>query len=234
MKKKISVIATMVLMASTLGLGINQAKADPGSCDASNPCGTYAVVNSAGIVQDILTCQAAVCGSDGQWGARMPSDTNCPGCQIVYQVPANPVTHTPQGGFYTPQGATVNEIVSYNNVIQKFVKGSVPVVKTETFEDGTTITTLQTTVMSEAVTFGPEDFINGEMKFTPVIEDNTGAQLYVYQFKDNAEQIQRLTFSSPKTKDEITYEVALHNFALMFNNLQFFWGMLDNWLLPTP
>ena len=238
MKKKISVIATMLLVSSTLGLGINQAKADPGSCDASNPCGTWAVVNNAGVVTTTIVCQEAVCGATGSWHGKMPQgDFLCSSCSLVLQLPPDPVTHDTHGsGFFTDtsQPITPDNIVTYDSKTSSFYKGQAPVVvKTETFDDGTSLTTLQTTVMSNKVTFKSSDFQNGEMKFTPVIDETTGATLYIYQYKDAFETVQQLTFDSPKTKEEIQNAMLFNDFSLMFYYWDNFVLMLGDWVMPT-
>jgi hypothetical protein len=61
---------------------------------------TYAVINSSGVVTNVIVCSAAVCGPSGEWAGRMPSDTQCPGCSLVLQVAANPVTGAYQGAIF--------------------------------------------------------------------------------------------------------------------------------------
>jgi hypothetical protein len=234
--KKMTVVLILLLASFGVAVSPSQAKAD--ECDASNPCGTWAVVDSSGLVTNIIVCQEAVCGSNGAWGGTMPTDTPCPGCSLVLQVPPDPVTHQSQGGYFGGSDPQSPQAVHYDRDAKVFTQGSssfpVPVVKTEAFNDGTSLTTLRTTVKSQMVKFGPDDFANGEMKFTPVIDDQTGAELYVYQYVyEGLEEVtvETITFDSPKSQEEIIAAIEENNLNLLLTWVNELFGMLGNWVL---
>ena len=224
--KKVKLLALALFSLSLLP--ISSANADSAPCTAEDPCQTWAVVNESGLVTNIIVCQPSVCGS-GEFA----------GSKVVLQVPADPVTHQSQGGYYGGSDPDSPQAVHYNSEAKVFTQGSAafpaPLTKVETFEDGTSITTLQTTVKSKMLTFSPENFINGEMKFTPVIDDQTGAELYVYQYVSEGfglsePKVETIAFDSPKTKDEITTAITEKNLNLLLTWIDELIGMLDTWV----
>ena len=64
--------------------------------------GSWAVVAKNGAVINSILCSENVCGANGDWGGKIVDPTNCPnGCQLVLQVPANPITGQSMGGYLT-------------------------------------------------------------------------------------------------------------------------------------
>jgi hypothetical protein len=60
------------------------------------------VVAKNGTVINSILCSENVCGPKGDWGGKVVDPTNCPnGCQLVLQVPANPITGQSMGGYLT-------------------------------------------------------------------------------------------------------------------------------------
>jgi hypothetical protein len=83
------------------------------------------------------------------------------------------------------------------------------------------------------VKFGPDDFANGEMKFTPVIDDQTGAELYVYQYVyEGLEEVtvETITFDSPKSQEEIIAAIEENNLNLLLTWVNELFSMLGNWV----
>jgi hypothetical protein len=99
---------------------------------------TYAVVDSSGLVTNVIVCTESVCGPNGQWAGKMPSDTSCPGCSIVLQVAANPVTGANQGSVFSPAGNSTQVTYSEgtftvsDNAPQILTNVSVDVINNET------------------------------------------------------------------------------------------------------
>ena len=224
--KKVKLLALALFSLSLLP--ISSATADSAPCTAEDPCQTWAVVNESGLVTNIIVCQPSVCGS-GEFA----------GSKVVLQVPADPVTHQSQGGYYGGSDPDSPQAVHYNSEAKVFTQGSAtfpaPLTKVETFQDGTSITTLQTTVKSKMLTFGPESFVKGEMKFTPVIDDQTGAELYVYHYVSEGfglsePKVETIAFDSPKTKDEITTEITEKNLDSLLAWIDELLAMLDTWV----
>jgi hypothetical protein len=175
-------------------------------------------------------CQPSVCGLG-----------NLAGNTVVLQVPSNPITHQSQGGYYNPlpESGEQDRTVHYNFDSQRFSMNSSYVIETQSFNDGTSLTTLKTTVKSNMVTFSPVDFKDGEMKLTPVIDETTGATLYAYHYLHTdplaTPTVETITFDSPKTKEEVTAAVQENNLNLINSWLTlWFFGMLDDWFIPTP
>ena len=182
---------------------------------------TYAVVDSNGVVANVIVCGPAVCGPNGSWGGKMPQDTGCPGCSLVLQVPVNPVTGQNQGSYIgTPENP-----VKYDSTKQVFTQGSasapIPVVKTETVET----TTISVTIQSEAVTFNSDSFVDGEMQFTPVVTENTGATMSATE--GSTTQIQ--SFSSPQTREQVSE--AVQNKSLLQRWQERLFVLLRGWIL---
>lgn len=232
--KKVSTVIMLLIASCVVFVTPTQAQAD--DCSAADPCGTWAVVDDSGVVTNTIVCQASVCGS-GEFS----------GLKVVLQVPSNPVTHQSQGGYHHGSGTPLPEtegVVRYSDETNLFTRDSrsfpAPVVKTEKFDDGTSLTTLQTTIKSNLTLFNRvEDFVDGEGKLIPIVDDQTGAELYVYQYVHTGfwsePTVQTITFDSPKTREEITDAVMENNLTLINNWLTpWFFDSLGDWLLPTP
>ena len=227
--KKITVVLILLLASFGVAISPSQANANSDPCTAEDPCQTWAMVNDSGLVTNIIVCQPSVCGS-GEFA----------GTKVVLQVPADPITHKSQGGYFGGSDPQSPQAVYYNDDAKVFTQGSssfpVPVVKTEEFNDGTSLTTLRTTVKSQMVKFGPDDFVNGEMKFTPVIDDQTGAELYVYQYVyEGLEEVtvETITFDSPKSQEEIIAAIEENNLNLLLTWVNELFSMLGNWVTAT-
>jgi hypothetical protein len=134
---------------------------------------TYAVVDASGVVTNVIVCTESVCGANGEWAGKMPSDTSCPGCSIVLQVAANPVTGANQGSVFSPAGNPTQVTYSEGTFT---VRDSAPQVLTDTsvevINNQVTTTTLVLEKPTEVVkTFTYEDTIG---KSATEINFNTG------------------------------------------------------------
>jgi hypothetical protein len=182
---------------------------------------TYAVVDSSGVVTNVIVCQASVCGSSGSWNGTMPSDTPWAGQKLVLQVPANPVTGQNQGSVFT-QNPTPEQVVRYDSQAQVFTQGSVPVTRTETVDTATLVTTIDST----EVTFGPDNFVDGQMIFNPKITPTTGATISATDglIKEMA------VFETPKTRAQLQANIQ-GKLALIERYLNRFYTLLNGWLI---
>jgi len=186
------------------------------SAKASEPTGTYAVVNSSGVVTNIIVCTASVCGPGGSWGGVMPNDTPCPGCSIVLQRAPNPVTGLSQGGnMGTPENP-----VKYDSEKQVFTQGTEaipsPVTRTEVVEEAI----VSVTINSTEVSFGP----NVETK--PIVDSQTSATLFAAEGLTKEMAI----FETPKTRSQIQASIE-NKLRLMQQYLNRFYVLLDGWLI---
>jgi hypothetical protein len=94
MKKKVFILVS-ILLATSISV-INTSQASASDCNSENPCGTWAVLDSAGTVTNIIVCQASVCGS-GEFAGQ----------KVVEQFAPSPVTHDSTGGWVTSEQTTV-------------------------------------------------------------------------------------------------------------------------------
>jgi hypothetical protein len=205
-----------ILLATLVLTGVSTVSAYAGEDQA-----TYAVVNSDGVVTNVIVCGPAVCGPNGSWGGVMPNDTPFPGQKLVLQIPVNPVTGQNQGSVFT-QNPTPEQVVRYDSQAQVFTQGSVPVTRTETVDTATLVTTIDST----EVTFGPDNFVDGQMIFNPKITPTTGATISATDglIKEMA------VFETPKTRAQLQANIQ-GKLALIERYLNRFYTLLNGWLI---
>ena len=206
-----------ILLATLVLVGVSTVSAHAGEDQA-----TYAVVNSAGVVTNVIVCGPAVCGPNGSWNGVGPNDSPFAGQKFVLQVPVNPVTGQNQGAFIgTPENP-----VKYDSQAQVFTQGSTsapaPVTRTETVDTST----LVTTIASTEVTFGPDNFVDGQMIFNPKVTPTTGATLSAIQ--GLATEV--IVFETPKTRSQIQASIE-NKLRIMQQYLNRFYVLLDGWLI---
>jgi hypothetical protein len=212
-----------ILLATLVLTGVSTVSAHAGEDQA-----TYAVVNSAGVVTNVIVCGPAVCGPGGSWGGVMPADTPFPGQKLVLQIPVNPVTGQNQGSVFT-QNPTAEQVVRYDSQAQVFTQGSSgfpapvdPLIRTEVVDT----TTISATISSDVVTFGPNSFVNGTMQFTPKVDSNTIATISAIQ----GTVVERQTFATPKTKLQIEQSIQ-GRLTLIQKYLNRFYILLNGWVI---
>jgi hypothetical protein len=205
-----------ILLATLVLTGVSTVSAYAGEDQA-----TYAVVNSDGVVTNVIVCGPAVCGPNGSWGGVMPNDTPFPGQKLVLQIPVNPVTGQNQGSVFT-QNPTPEQVVRYDSQAQVFTQGSVPVTRTETVDTATLVTTIDST----EVTFGPDNFVDGQMIFNPKITPTTGATISATDglIKEMA------VFETPKTRAQLQANIQ-GKLTLIQRYLNRFYTLLNGWIL---
>jgi hypothetical protein len=113
--KKISLI--LAVLASILSPIAMASSSNADDCSSSNGCGTYAVVDSSGVVTGAIVCTAAVCGAGGSWNATPPPIMGCKNCSLVLEVPASS-TGKNQGAITNPVSET--NPITYNSNTQTF------------------------------------------------------------------------------------------------------------------
>ncbi len=213
--KKINKVVLIAITLTSIGVLPAQAEGDA----------TYAVVNSSGVVTNVIVCKDSVCGSNGSWKGTMPNDTDCPGCKLVLQVPAHPVTGQNQGSVFT-QNPTPEQVVRYDSQAQVFTQGSgttpMPVTRTETVDTATLVATIDST----EVTFGPDNFVDGQMIFTPKVTPTTGATISATDglVKEMA------MFETPKTRAQLQANIQ-NKLTLLQRYLNRFYTLLNGWLI---
>jgi hypothetical protein len=86
--------------------------------------GSWAVVGKNGVVINAIVCSQKVCGADGDWGGKFNDPVSCPdGCELVLQVPPNPITGQSMGGYLT---AGSNKVTYKNGAFKVESKITLP------------------------------------------------------------------------------------------------------------
>jgi hypothetical protein len=204
MKNK-ALTLVFALFAITLSI-ITPSQANAGDCSAEDPCGTWAVVDGSGIVTNIIVCQPSVCGSGIFAGNK-----------VVLQVPANPTTHTSQGGYFdiAPIPGEPDRRVAYNTEQKTFTQEgttwSVPQTNTEVVETITATGVVETTTLTA--------IINSEgLKTNPATISATQGELS-----------ESKTFNESKTSVE--FEESIQDSSMLKKYLSKFLQLLRGWLI---
>jgi hypothetical protein len=244
--KKILLAISLVL--SSFNFIGTPAHADD-QCTSANPCGTWAVVDSSGVVRNIIVCEERVCGASGSWHGVMPNDTPWPGARIVLQVPPNPVTNQSQGGYL----GTPSNPVTYDAQAQVFSQGNATTPAPITRSEVVDTTTISATINSNTVTFGPNNFVNGQMQFAPKVTPTTGATISASQTNGETRTVTRVitnskgetstvtvaelittdqstTFNTPQTRTQIQQSIQ-GKLAIIERYLNRFYELLRGWVI---
>ena len=228
MKKFLLVFAMMVSTLSVVN--VSQANA---SCNAENPCGTWAVIDSQGVVKNVIVCQESVCGANGAWGGKMPDDTLFPGYSIVPQVAPNPVTHTPLNtGSYIGNSDHGTEVVYSDN---KFtINENIDTVKTFTEIDNETTIISEVKVPIASRSFTYDDTIgktygNVEMK-TETFNESKPTVLTVKNTNLINTIQESASFNERKTAEQIEEHFIDNNLNLMLSKIQTLISLLGTWV----
>jgi hypothetical protein len=211
------------------------------SAHADENQATYAVVNSAGVVTNIIVCGPAVCGPNGSWSGVMPSDTPWAGQKLVLQVPVHTETGKHLGGYL----GTSESPVKYDSQAQVFTQGSASTPESVTRSENIDNVTLSATIQSEVKTFGPNSVVNNEMQFTPIVTPTIGATISSFEFTgetrtvtsatgvvftENVFNIETEVFTSPKTRSQIQTSIE-NRLRIIQQYLNRFYILLNGWIL---
>jgi hypothetical protein len=199
---------------------------------------TYAVVNSSGVVTNVIVCSAAVCGPSGSWGGKMPNDTQCPGCSLVLQVAANPTTGEYQGAIFP--SADSGKQLTYNSGTFTLTDANTYVsqeVVVESVDSSTVTTSLTTTVEGgNSLSFTYEDTVGkswGEiisgLTVLP-IQDNIKATVSATQVTDVSTKIEITAFEGRKTAEEVSSILTQRNLTLLQSKIVILLTLLDGWV----
>ena len=227
MKKNLLIFTILISMFSVIN--VSQANAN---CTAGDPCGTWAMLDSQGVVTNVIVCQASVCGG-GTWAGQT----------VVPQVAPNPVTNTThETGSYIGNSQDNSEVrysdgtftISENINISKSV--------TETDNNTTTISKVEIPVSTRSFTY--EDTINkkyGEVEMNVVnFNENLPTTLKIIEISPigvNEENnilyntIQESTvFNERKNLSEITQDLSNNNLNLLLSKIQTLVSLLGSWV----
>jgi hypothetical protein len=217
MKKYLLVFVLITSMFSVIN--ISQANAN---CTASDPCGTWAMLDNQGVVTNVIVCQASVCGG-GTWSGQT----------VVPQVAPNPVTHDTFGQGSYIGNAENNTSVVYSEGTFTIYENSV-INKNTTENNNEVTTTSEVSIPVSARSFIYEDTVGksyGNVEMNPVV------------FNENVETIVKVTetnlintisesssFYQRKTTQEIEEVFVNNNLNLLLSKIQTLISLLGSWV----
>ena len=217
MKKNLLVFTILISMFSVIN--VSQANAN---CTAGDPCGTWAMLDSQGVVTNVIVCQTSVCGG-GTWAGQT----------VVPQVAPNPVTHDTTGQGSYIGNAENNSSVVYSGGTFTIYENSV-ISKNTTENNNDVITTSEVSIPVSAKSFTYEDTVGksyGNVEMSPVV------------FNENVETIVKVTetnlintisesssFYERKTTQEIEEVFVNNNLNLLLSKIQTLISLLGSWV----
>ena len=221
--------ATIILAISS-ALFISTSTASAGECSASDPCLTYAMLDSSGVVINIIVCQPSVCGG-GTWAGQT----------VGPQVAPNPVTHHADGiGSYIGNPDQTTQ-VKYSEGTFVITENTI-VTKTDTEINDNSLTTTQVRIPISERTFTYEDTINkpyGQVEMiTTKFNENVETVLEVTQatFPNIEENIlysviqESIGFNQRKTENEIIETINNNGLNLLLSKVQTLISLLGTWV----
>jgi hypothetical protein len=217
MKKSLLVFTILISMLSV----VNVSQANAG-CTAENPCGTWAMLDSQGVVTNVIVCQASVCGG-GTWAGQT----------VVPQVAPNPVTHdtTGQGSYIGNKEAGTT--VTYSDNRFNIVENST-IVREQTDIDNNSTSVSRVEIPVTSKSFSYEDTINKSYGDVPMsiglVDESKETKISVLKNSEEETEYESTSFSERKTIEELRSDVAFKNLTLMMSKIQTLIKLLKGWL----
>lgn len=226
MKKYLLVFAILTSMLSVVN--VSQANAD---CTAENPCGTWAMLDSQGVVTNVIVCQPSVCGG-GTWAGQT----------VVPQVAPNPVTNHTNGSFIgnAEQGTEVKYSDGTFTITES---ATITKTSTEVNEGTTTVSTVSVPVSQRS--FAYEDTVNKSNKndiemSSLIFNENIPTTLKVTeQTIDTIDEENKIwysviqesvNFNERKNQNEIVEVVNNNGLNLLLSKIQTLISLLGTWV----
>jgi hypothetical protein len=224
MKTKNKVIATVLgVLASSLFFIVAPTTANAGECSAADPCLTYAVLDNAGVVINVIVCQPSFCGSGKL------SD----GSTVVPQVAANSQGQN-QGSIFNPIGSG-KEVVHSNGTFtinNEVVANKVNVVTNTTNTETSTVAVSLSS--GNASTFSYENTIGktvGEIEFTTLpLKDNVSATVSATEVTATSTKTESTILEGRKTAEEVSSILTQRNLTLLQSRITRLLILLDGWV----
>ena len=214
-------LATIILAISS-ALFVSTSTASAGECSVSDPCLTYAMLDSSNVVINIIICQPSVCGS-GIWDGK----------RVVPQVAATPEGQN-QAGIYHPQGSG-KEVVYSDGIFT--INNNVPTTNVDivTNTNNTETSTVTVSVSAgNASTFSYEDTVGkspSEISFNNLpIANNTSATISATDITADSTITESTTFETRKTEQEISSILLQRNLTLLQSKINRLLLLLDSWV----
>lgn len=201
-----SIFVSIVLSIST-AIFVS-APAYSGECSPEDPCQTYAMVDSAGVVINVIVCQPSVCGS-GFWNGQ----------KVVPQVAADSNGNNRGGIYKSPEDG---KVVESNGVFT--VYSDKPVDKKESYvnEDGSSVSINVITSNGGTSSFTFQETI-GDKKVAEIVSDikfdtNTSAIVILENNTVNNETSTVSSFFSERSTLDLVESDLKNNAEMNINN----------------
>ena len=218
MKKNLLIFTILISMLSV----VNISQANAGDCSASDPCGSWAMIDTQGVVTNVIVCQASVCGG-GTWAGQT----------VVPQVAPNPLTNDTQGmGSYignADQGTQVTysggtfTIIENTRINNRF---------TETEGDNSTTSEVNIPISSRSFTY--EDTIEKSYGYVEMnkVTFNENAETTINVTETNLINTisESVNFYERKTTQEIEEVFVNNNLNLLLSKIQTLISLLGSWV----
>jgi hypothetical protein len=219
MKTKASLIVIGLISSLISVVGISSANAE---CSASDPCGTWAMLDTQGIVTNVIVCQASVCGG-GEWAGQ----------RVVPQVAPNPVTHDTTGqGSYIGNKETGTTVTYSDNRFNIVENSTIVREQTDVDNNSTSVSRVEIPVASRS--FSYEDTVNRSYGNVPMsvglVDESKDTKVSVLKNSDEGTEYESTSFSERKTVEELKSDVAFKNLTLMMSKIQTLIKLLKGWL----
>ena len=194
---------------------------------------TYAVIDSSGVVVNVIVCQPSVCGPSGSWGGIMPNDTPWAGQRLVPQFAANSEGKN--------QGAIINPLGSGKEVVYSdgtfTINNNVPVNKVDVQTNATNTETSTVSVsISEGnkTTFSYQDTIGksfSEVTYNTLpLDNNVSATVSATEITSTSTRTESTTFEERKTAEEVSSILIQRNLTLLQSKISRLLALLDGWI----
>jgi hypothetical protein len=222
MKKKVFLLVSILIATSISIVGSSNANAS--DCSASNPCGTWAMLDSQGVVTNVIVCQVSVCGG-GTWAGQT----------VVPQVAPNPVTHDTTGqGSYIGNNEN-STTVSYSNGTFTINENSTiyrSETENNTVENSTETISVEIPVTSRSFTYN--DTVGRSYGNVPMSVNEVNSELPTKVFANknmNNENIsESTTFYGKKTEQQVIDQVIRQQLNLINSKIQSLLRLLSGFI----
>jgi hypothetical protein len=220
MKKRVLFLVS-VLLGTSISI-VNFSQANASGCSANDPCGTWAMLDTQGVVTNVIVCQASLCGG-GTWAGQA----------VVPQVAPNPVTHDTigQGSYIGNKEAGI--AVTYSDNRFNIIENSTVVREQTDIENNSTIVSrVEIPVTSKY--FSYEDTINKSYGDVPMsvgsVDQSKETKVSVLKNSEEETENESTSFSERKTIEELKSDVAFKNLTLIMSKIQTLIKLLKGWL----
>ena len=233
MKFKVALLVLSVLTTGTSIMAISPAQAGNGTCEASDPCGLWAAVDSQGVVQSSIVCNASMCGATGEWKGVDPNS----GLRLVPQIAPNPETHDSSGlgGYRTaPDNSVVVTERSGVFTVSNNSENTSTTVDTDTSDGSITTTTVTVSQTKQSFTYA--DTINMAYRNIVMKEEDpdyeTPAEISVNKkFLNNLTKEERIVFLHRETEQSIKDQITMKSLQLMISKISVILEKLNKWVI---